>query len=188
LHVTIQPRLEFRLGMDLEHPPVRALCWAKGETVNTDDVRPIRKDELEDLLPLVAGYQRFYEAEPSLERNRIFFAQFIDPSDKGLLLGAWVNGELVGFATLYWFYSSAKAAPSALMNDLYVREDARGAGAGKRLIDGAVAEARRRKAAHLEWYTSPDNEVAQRLYDSYEGAIRTTWLAYEIDLGKPRRE
>src|ERR1700680_3926914 len=125
---------------------------------------------MEELLKLVAGYQRFYRAEPNVDNNRAFFAQFLHPSDKGLLLGGWVNGELVGFATLYWFFSSTKVAPSVLMNDLYVREDIRGEGVGKRLIDGAVAEARRRKAAHLEWYTSPDNEVAQRLYDSYEGA------------------
>lgn len=149
--------------------------------MKTVGVRPIEKKDLEDLLPLVAGYQRFYRAEPNVESNRIFFAQFIDPSDKGLLLGGWVNRELVGFATLYWFFSSTKAAPSVLMNDLFVRVDARGAGIGKRLIERAVVEARRRKAAHLEWYTSPDNSVAQRLYDSYPGAARTAWLGYEID-------
>jgi GNAT superfamily N-acetyltransferase len=145
------------------------------------DVRPIQRRELEELLPLVADYQRFYGAEPDVERNRRFFSRFLHPSDVGLLLGAWINEGLAGFATLYWFFSSTKAADSVLMNDLFVREDARGAGIGRALIRSAIDEARRRGATHLEWYTSPDNLTAQRLYDSFPGAARSSWYAYEIE-------
>lgn len=145
------------------------------------EVRPIHRSELEELLPLVAGYQRYYGAEPNVERNRRFFSRFLDPSDVGLLLGAWMNEGLAGFATLYWFFSSTKAADSVLMNDLFVREDIRRAGVGRALIQSAIDEARRRGVAHLEWYTSPENLTAQRLYDSVPGAKRTTWHAYEIE-------
>jgi GNAT superfamily N-acetyltransferase len=137
---------------------------------------------MDELLPLVAGYQSFYGAEPDVERNRRFFSRFLHPSDEGLLLGAWVDGSLVGFATLYWFFSSTKAAESVLMNDLFVREDVRGAGIGRALINSALNEARRRGAAHLEWFTAPGNVVAQRLYDSMPGARASIWHAYEIDV------
>jgi GNAT superfamily N-acetyltransferase len=146
------------------------------------EVRPIVGPELDQLLPLVAGYQRFYGAEPDTERNRVFFSRFLHPSDEGLLLGAWVDGGLAGFATLFWFFSSTKAADSVLMNDLFVREDVRGCGVGRALINTALDEARRRGATHLEWFTAPDNEVAQRLYDSMPGAKRSIWYAYEIDV------
>src|SRR4051794_6420349 len=79
------------------------------------EVRPVQGEELDDLLPLIEGYQRFYRAEPDVERNRAFFTRFVAPSDEGLLLGAWVDGRLVGFATLYWFHSSTKAADCVLM-------------------------------------------------------------------------
>lgn len=144
-------------------------------------MRPIRRQELEELLPLVDGYQRFYKAEPDVERNRRFFSRFLHPSDEGLLLGAWANGRLVGFATLYWFHSSTKAADTVLMNDLFVREDVRSGGIGRALIRAALDEARRRGAAHLEWYTAPDNATAQRLYDSLPGVSRSSWYAYEIE-------
>ena len=146
-------------------------------------VRPIGRQEMDELLPLVAGYQKFYGAEPDDERNRTFFSRFLHPSDEGLLLGAWADGNLAGFATLYWFFSSTKAEESVLMNDLFVREDARGTGVGRALINRALDEARRRGAAHLEWFTAPDNVVAQRLYDSVPGAERSTWYAYEINAG-----
>jgi len=53
-------------------------------------------------------------------------------------------------------------------------------GIGRALIQSALDEARRRGAAHVEWYTSPDNLAAQQLYDSVPGAVRTSWHAYEI--------
>src|SRR5258708_6421889 len=147
------------------------------------EVRPIADQELDEVLPLIAAYQTFYRAEPDVERNRRFFSRFLHPSKEGLLLGAWLNGELGGFATLYWFFSSTKAAESVLMNDLFVREDIRGAGVGRALIDRAIDETRRRGAAHLDSFTAPDNLVAQRLYDSMPGAERSTCLACEIDAG-----
>jgi len=145
------------------------------------EVRPIQPQELEEVLPLIAGYQSFYRSEPDVERNRLFFSRFLQPSDEGLLLGAWVDGRLAGFATLYWFFSSTKAADSVLMNDLFVREDVRGSGIGRALIEGALDETRRRGAAHLEWFTAPDNLKGQRLYDSIPGASRSTWYAYEVE-------
>ncbi len=146
------------------------------------EVRPLRAQDLDELLPLIAGYQRFYGAEPDRERNRRFFSRFLHPSDEGILLGAWHEESLVGFATLYWFFSSTKAAETVLMNDLFVREDVRGAGVGRALISSALDEARRRGAAHLEWFTAPDNLTAQWLYDSMPGATRSSWLAYEIEV------
>ena len=144
-------------------------------------MRPILREEFEEILPLVAGYQAFYGAEADTERNRRFFSRFLKPSEEGLLLGAWVDGRLAGFATLYWFFSSTKAADSVLMNDLFVKEEHRGSGIGRALIQEALEEARRRGSAHLEWFTAPDNLKGQRLYDSILGASRSTWYAYEVE-------
>jgi GNAT superfamily N-acetyltransferase len=149
------------------------------------DVRPIRREELEEVLPLIAGYQRFYGAEPDAERNRRFFSRFLHPSDEGLVLGAWADGSLVGFATLYWSHSSTRAADVVLMNDLFVRDDVRGGGVGRALIMASLHEARERGAELLEWYTAPDNVEAQRLYDSIPGAERSTWYAYEVEARGP---
>jgi GNAT superfamily N-acetyltransferase len=145
-------------------------------------IEPVSAAELEQLLPLIAAYQRFYGVEDmSEEHNREFFRRFLDPSDDGLLLGAWEEGELVGYACLYWFFTSTQAAESVLMNDLYVSAPARGRGVGRALIEASAAVARERGAHHLEWSTATDNEPAQRLYDS-TGAERSAWLTYELVL------
>jgi GNAT superfamily N-acetyltransferase len=150
--------------------------------VTTIRVGPLAESDIEAALPLFAGYQRFYQAEPDEQRNRAFFRRFLEPSDEGLLLGAWENGELLGFATIYWTHSSTRAADIALMNDLFVAERGRGRRIGERLIEACIEAAKARGLAHLEWFTATDNHTAQRLYDRIPGAHRSGWYAYEVDL------
>jgi GNAT superfamily N-acetyltransferase len=147
-------------------------------------IEPVTAGQYEELLPLIAAYQRFYGVEEvDEERNRAFFARFLAPSEDGMLLGARRGEELVGYACLYWHFTSLAAAEAVLMNDLYVAEGARGQGVGRALIEASAAVARERGALHLEWSTAPDNERAQRLYDA-TGAERSTWVEYELRLDR----
>jgi len=150
-------------------------------------IEPVTQGQFEALLPMIAAYQRFYEVgEIDEERNRAFFRRFLAPSDDGLLLGAWDDEELVGYACLYWTFTSLVPAEAVLMNDLYVDEATRGKGVGRALIEASAAVARERGAHHLEWSTAPDNHTAQRLYDS-TGAERSTWIDYVLDVKDDRK-
>jgi GNAT superfamily N-acetyltransferase len=146
------------------------------------EIAPVSGERYEELLPLIAAYQRFYEVEEIDEgRNRNFFRRFLAPSDDGLLLGACNAGGFRGYACLYWHFSSTLAAETVLMNDLFVVPEARGEGVGRALIEASAAVARERGAAHLEWATAPDNHTAQRLYNS-TGAERSEWVEYELGI------
>ena len=144
------------------------------------EIAPIATEEFEELLPLIAAYQRFYEVEDiDDDRNRAFFRRFLAPSEDGLLLGAHSEGRLVGYACLYWHFSSTTARETVLMNDLFVAPEARGEGVGRALIEASAEVARERGAPFVEWSTAPDNHTAQRLYDS-TGAERSEWFSYEL--------
>ena len=146
------------------------------------EIVPIAAAQMEALLPLIAAYQRFYEVEDvDDERNRDFFSTFLDPSERGCLLGAWRDGELLGYACLYWTFTSLIPAEIVLMNDLYVVPDARGQGVGRALIEASAAVARKRGAARLTWMTAQDNERAQHLYDT-TGAVAEPSIEYELEL------
>ena len=147
------------------------------------EVSAVREEEFESLLPLISAYQRFYEVDGvDPDRNRSFFRRFLAPSDDGLLLAARDEaGAILGYACLYWHFSSLQATETVLMNDLYVTPEARGRGVGRALIEAAAGVARERGAAWLEWATAPDNHTAQRLYDSMTSE-KSTWLEYELDL------
>ncbi len=140
-------------------------------------------DDLDDVLPLFAGYQRFYAGEArDDEHNRAFLSRFVAPSDDGLLLLARDDdGAAVGFANLYWTFSSTRAVEHALMNDLFVSDEGRGKGVGHALIAAAGAAARERGMTRLSWQTAVDNRRAQRLYERFD-AERSIWFEYEIDV------
>lgn len=159
----------------------RSLAWRYRERMAAElEIAPISTEEFGELLPLIAAYQRFYEVEEIDEaRNRAFFHRFLAPSEDGLLLGARRDGPLLGYACLYWHFSSLEAVESVLMNDLYVVEQARSAGIGRALIEASAEVARERGAPLVEWATAPDNHTAQRLYDA-TGAERSEWVSYGL--------
>ena len=147
------------------------------------EVTAVRDEELETLLPLISAYQRFYEVdEVDLDRNRSFFRRFLAPSEVGLLLAARdETGTILGYACLYWHFSSLQALETVLMNDLFVAPEARGRGVGRALIEATAEVARERGAGWVEWSTAPDNHTAQRLYDSLTEE-KSTWLSYEFEV------
>ncbi len=146
-------------------------------------VATVDETDLDDLLPLMRGYCDFYEVAPAdgalLALARALIA---DPRHEGVqLLARDEAGRAVGFATIYWGWSTARAARLALMNDLFVVADARGRGVAAALIEACAERGRAHGAAVLEWETAPDNAPAQRVYGR-TGAERSEWVAYDLAL------
>jgi GNAT superfamily N-acetyltransferase len=139
----------------------------------------VRADDLDELLPLVREYCDFYGASPSDEDLRALAGALIaDPAHEGLqLIARDGDGSAVGFATLFWTWSTTDAARLGVMNDLFVTQNARGGGLAERLIEACRAECARRGASRLAWQTAPDNLRAQAVYDRV-GGTREQWIDY----------
>jgi GNAT superfamily N-acetyltransferase len=146
-------------------------------------IAEVGEDDLADLLPLMAAYCEFYGAAPGADSLLALSRTLLeDPERDGLQLIARrrERGPAVGFATLYWSWSTLRAGRIAVMNDLYVVPEARGMGVGAALIDACRERCRERGMSRLEWSTAQDNVPAQRLYDSI-GAQRMEWIDYGLE-------
>jgi GNAT superfamily N-acetyltransferase len=143
------------------------------------DIRRVFEGDLRDLLPLLRGYCDFYEVSPTDEALLAMASALIsDPEREGVqLIARTDDGTAVGFATIFWSWSTSIADRIGVMNDLFVAPEGRGTGAADALIAGCVDECRQRGAAKLTWQTAPDNAVAQRVYDRV-GATREEWVDY----------
>ena len=86
--------------------------------------------DLGELLVLMRGYCDFYEVAPADEDLRALAQTLIDhPETAGIqLIARGDDGAAIGFATIYWSYSTLSAGPIGVMNDLYVDPAARAAG------------------------------------------------------------
>lgn len=148
------------------------------------EVVRVGAEHMDDVLRLMRAYCEFYEATPSDTALRgLAQALLDDPEHAGIqLLARDRDGPAVGFATIFWTFSTLSAAPIGLMNDLYVAPAARGRGIGRALIDACSAECAQRRVAELEWYTAPSNRTAQSVYDR-TGAVRTEWVNYSFAVG-----
>jgi GNAT superfamily N-acetyltransferase len=137
--------------------------------------------DLDELMGLLRGYCDFYEVSPA-ESDLLALARALidDPQHEGLqLIARDGEGRAVGFATVYWSWSTTAACRIGVMNDLFVAEDARGRGVADRLIEACRDECVEHGARELTWQTAPDNLRAQTVYDRV-GATREQWVDYVL--------
>ena len=146
------------------------------------EIQPATEDDLDDVLPLFAGYQVFYRGEQQPDdKNRAFLRRFVTGEAGRLLLARdGETGEALGLANLYWTWSSTLAEEQVLLNDLFVSENARGRDVGHALIEASRAVARERGSRTLCWVTDLTNRKAQRLYERFD-AERNTTFEYDLD-------
>jgi GNAT superfamily N-acetyltransferase len=145
----------------------------------------VTEDDLPDLLPLMRGYCDFYEVAPSdealLELARVLIE---DPERQGLQLLARddEDGRAVGFATIFWTWSTLSADRLAVMNDLFVAEDARGGGIADALIAACADRCREHGVPELAWQTAKTNERAQAVYERVGATRDERWLDYSLSV------
>jgi GNAT superfamily N-acetyltransferase len=139
----------------------------------------VEASDLDELLPLMRAYCDFYEVSPTDEELlTLSRALTDDPDREGVQLLARDEGDrAVGFATVYWTWSTTQACRIGVMNDLFVAQAARGSGLAEELIEACRAECVRRGARRLTWQTAPDNLRAQAVYDRV-GGNRERWVDY----------
>lgn len=137
--------------------------------------------DLAELLPLMRGYCDFYEVTPSdLDLLAMSRALIADPEREGLQLVARdAAGATVGFATIFWSWSTFSASRIGVMNDLFVAPAARGKGTAEALIRVGLECCRHHGASSLGWQTARDNGRARALYERI-GARREEWLDYSL--------
>jgi len=149
----------------------------------------VEEDDLNDLLRLMQAYCDFYDvAPPDSDLLGLSRALIADHEAEGVqLLARATDGAPVGFASVFWSWSTTAGARIGTMNDLFVTPAARRSGLADELIAACVERCRLRTGvARLEWQTATDNRVAQRVYER-AGARQSEWIDYSLDIGPGSR-
>jgi ribosomal protein S18 acetylase RimI-like enzyme len=144
-------------------------------------IRRVERRDVPRLAPLMLEYiVDFYRRPRPADEDLSRLIDVLLEGDEGTVFVAESDGELVGFATLYFTWGTLAAAREAVMNDLYVAEPARGTGVAADLFRASADESRRRGCAEMVWETASDNHRAQRFYQKM-GSERGPWVSYSIE-------
>lgn len=146
-------------------------------------VRALEIGDLQPLAKLFDDYRVFYRQPSDMGAARDFVAQRLQRGDS-VLLGAFTDGELVGFMQLYPSFTSVGMAPLWILNDLYVTADARRSGVATALMNAARDHARATGARRVVLATEKSNTSAQRLYERLGYRREEDFFVYELDVSR----
>jgi GNAT superfamily N-acetyltransferase len=147
-------------------------------------IATVSEADLPDLLPLMRGYCDFYEVDPSDDALVALARTLLDDPAQGVQLIARddEDGAAVGFATIFWTWSTLSASRLGVMNDLFVAERARGGGLADALIAACAERCREHGATELAWQTAHTNTRAQSVYDRIGARRDDRWLDYSLSV------
>lgn len=129
-------------------------------------IRPLRLDERAEWELLWKGYLDFYKASVPREVYDTTWARLHDPKEPMWLLGAAVDGRILGIVHFLYHRSCWTVGNYCYLQDLFVAEGARKLGLGRALIEAVYKEARAAGASRVHWLTHETNATARALYDT----------------------
>lgn len=124
--------------------------------------------EYEKLIPI------FAMTEASIARD------FLGPDRASHCDLAFDGTAPVGIATWYWTFSSFRSLRGIYLEDLYVRESARGRGHGKALLAHLAKTALENGGAYVQWAVLDWNTPSIEFYETLGAKPVKGWLSYQL--------
>ncbi|MGW6298551.1 GNAT family N-acetyltransferase [Peribacillus butanolivorans] len=137
-------------------------------------------NELDSLTELFDLYRVFYEQTSNLEGAREFLKERLT-NEESVIFMAFDGDNPIGFVQLYPSFSSVSMMRSWVLNDLFVKGNARKKGFGEKLLKAAISFAKETGAKGVSLETDKDNGNAQKLYEKI-GFIRESNYFYYFSI------
>ena len=141
-------------------------------------IRPIETSDRPAWELMWKEYLAFYEVSlPPDVTDTLFKRLLSDEGHDGLV--AERGGKLVGFVHYLFHHSTWSRELKCYLEDLFVSDETRGTGAGRKLIEAvyAAADAKSGASGKVYWHTNGDNARARQLYDRI-GTL-STYVCYD---------
>ncbi|WP_297122874.1 GNAT family N-acetyltransferase [uncultured Enterobacter sp.] len=145
----------------------------------TVTIRALRAEDYSRWRPLWDGYTHFYGCSLDESVTACTWERALNPRSSLFCRVAEIDGKVIGFALCVLHEGTWSTTPICYLEDLFVDEAARGAGAGQALIDALIAEGKAEGWSKLYWVTREKNP-ARKLYDRFGEA--DDYVRYRITL------
>jgi GNAT superfamily N-acetyltransferase len=133
--------------------------------MNGITIRALSRTDRAQWETLWQGYLTFYQTSLADDVTDLTFARFCDEAEPMYALVAEQEGEIVGIVHYIFHRSTWTKGPYCYLQDLFTRDDARGGGIGRKLIEAVYERAKAQGASRVYWLTQESNAAARALYD-----------------------
>ena len=130
---------------------------------------------------LTALFSQEAEYTPDSGLQAVGLATIIEGDGIGDIMVAKANGKITGMVSLLYTVSTALGSRVAILEDMVVSAEHRGAGIGSALLTHAIEFAREKGCKRISLLTDQDNETAQHFYQQ-QGFSQSSMLTYILFL------
>ncbi|UKS30861.1 GNAT family N-acetyltransferase [Paenibacillus sp. HWE-109] len=143
-------------------------------------IRNAETRDQDSLTVLMFAYIVGFYKKPKPDTSKIHqLIQTLLEHQRGIQFVAEQDGDLVGFATLYFAFSTMRAEEITIMNDLFLYEPYRNTEVEDQLFMHCQHYTQHKGYAYMSWITGTDNQRAQQFFDQ-KGAVRSEWVNYSF--------
>ena len=150
--------------------------------IKTDfEIRQAEEEDVPEILELIKALADFEnlsgEVVATEELLKITLFGINSPAEVQI---AYDKNKTLGFALYFCTFSTFLGRPGIYLEDLYVRESARGKGVGEALLRRLAQRTREIGGGRLEWAVLNWNEPAIGFYQKMGAAPLDEWTTYRV--------
>jgi len=144
-------------------------------------IRPARPGDTALILGFIRELAEYERLLHKVEADEASIAALLfDPAPRAFCDIAEVDGRPVGFALWFYNVSTFQGRCGMYLEDLYVRPEARGVGAGKALLANLAKRCVDEKLGRLDWAVLDWNAPSIAFYDSLGALSMNDWIVRRL--------
>ena len=144
-------------------------------------IRPARPDDLDVLAVMVHELAEYeHSAESCFVTSEHLHAALFGTEPAVFAHVAELEGDVIGMALWFLTFSTWEGVHGIWVEDLFVRESARGTGAGTALLEELAQICRDRGYARMEWVVLDWNEPSIGFYRALGAEHMDEWQVYRL--------
>ncbi|HEY1930279.1 MAG TPA: GNAT family N-acetyltransferase [Caulobacteraceae bacterium] len=147
-------------------------------TIAVRSARPGEAPLILGFIRELAEYERLRDEVSATEAD--IEAMLFSPSPRAFCDIALLDGEPVGFALWFYNLSTFLGRHGIYLEDVYVRPQARGHGAGKALLARLARRCVEENLGRMDWSVLDWNAPAQEFYDTLGATSQSEWIGRRL--------
>jgi GNAT superfamily N-acetyltransferase len=141
-------------------------------------------DDALEFAPLLAAYVQDMKRGAPRHPDR-YYAESLLRDRTAEILGARLDGALVGFAVFYDLPDSMTGMRAGQLEDLFVMHDSRGRGVARALVEALARKGQSRDWLSLRWMVPEGSSMRTTFAETLGKKARLESFVVRIDRGRP---